>query len=134
MRIQWWVGVVIVLVSALVSSAFAITGVLAPETFIHDAHLVNISTTIFAWYVAARTLTLTLITIGVIVYVYYKPRAMHLLSLMALILGCIQIFDTFLGIFLEHEAAKAIGPAVFATLLLGCAFGFYRQFKESLKN
>lgn len=103
---MWWAAAATTAASALISAAFASTGlvsVLRTDDGTAKA---------FAMYAAARSLPLA----GVVVWLVLE-RSTRRLATVALVTGLVQAGDALVGMAV-HDPAKTIGPAVLALATL----------------
>ncbi len=111
---------IINLVNVLVSTGYAITGMVKPASILPPGVSINQSTTIFAFYAGARTIPLALLVLWAVI----QKRNNALITL-AVLAGVVQFLDGFTGIY-QADIGKSVGPFVLAALQFG-ALWFWKD-------
>jgi hypothetical protein len=101
---QWTFLIIVTAVNVLVATGYSIAGILAPHTMLSSDIVANQASSIFALYAGARTIPLTIIALISII----KQNKVAIITL-ALLAGCIQFSDGFIGIY-QQDILKSAGP------------------------
>ncbi len=113
----WWAAAAMTAVNALTSAGFSIAGLVSVPPGNEAARIASM-------YAAARSIPLALVILGLI-----SARASRPLTALAIVMAVVQALDAGVGL-AQHDAAKTIGPAVFATLTLAAVRTLLRTSSE----
>jgi hypothetical protein len=114
---------VITVLNVLVSTGFAVAGIVNPSLLLSANVTTEKAITVFALYAGARAIPIFTLTI---MSVFRKNwNAFMTLAVMA---GAVQFLDAFIGIY-EHDLSKTAGPFIIAIVQFA-AIGFEQKLQR----
>jgi hypothetical protein len=119
-----WLASLVTAINVLVASGFSIAGLISPQSVLPAGYVPTESSSLFAMYAAARTVSLALITL---VAIY--NRATAALLILGTLAGVIQLLDAGIGLF-QHDAGKCAGPFAIAAIQFSVLLLLNRRTRE----
>jgi hypothetical protein len=96
--------------NVLVSTGFAVAGIVSPFLLLPTNVTADKAITIFALYAGARAVPIAILTIMSVF-----NRHWNAFITLAVLAGMMQLLDAFIGIY-EHDLSKTAGPMIIATI------------------
>ena len=100
----------ITVLNVLVSTGFAVAGIVSPSLLLPADVTTDKAITIFALYAGARAVPIVILTI-----MSAFNKHWNAFITLAVLAGMMQLLDAFIGIY-EHDLSKTAGPIIIATI------------------
>ena len=107
--------------NVLVSTGFALAGVVSPSLLLPANVTTDKAITIFALYAGARAVPIATVTIMSIFNKHWSA-----FITLAVLAGMMQVLDAFIGIY-EHDLSKTAGPISIATIQFAAIYWTIRR-------
>jgi hypothetical protein len=107
--------------NVLISTGFAIAGIVSPFLLVPANVTTDKAITIFALYAGARAIPIATLTIMSIFNRHWSA-----FIILAVLAGMMQVLDAFIGIY-EHDLSKTAGPIIIATIQFAAIYRTVRS-------
>ena len=107
---------IITVLNVLVSTGFAVAGIVSPSLLLPANVTTDKAITIFALYAGARAVPIVILTI-----LSVFNRHWNAFITLAVLAGMMQLLDAFIGIY-EHDLSKTAGPIIIAAIQFGAIY------------